>query len=153
MQEKCDSLVQTDISIMMTPQQEDSALSDSTAVQSSNPTPRPSSLPGLISGPDKLTCLAGKAVMDSPKAPTNVKAFARSLVQGLITDTIGEASKGPTAGVEDASAASMATATAAPASGRATASPPYTTDASQSSLVEMETDSLDDHSPKKVQQK
>ena len=45
---------------------------------------RPSTLPGLNREPDKLATLAGRVVLDSPKASTEVKAYARSLVQGIL---------------------------------------------------------------------
>jgi len=56
--------------------------------------PRPKTLPGLVasSKPDKdqkipgLAQLAGTALLNSPQAPQQVKAFAKTLVEGIITD-------------------------------------------------------------------
>ena len=45
---------------------------------------RPSTLPGLYRIPDKLAMLAGRVVLDSPKATIEVKSYARSLVHGII---------------------------------------------------------------------
>lgn len=145
-QEKCDSLVQTDISIVLTPQQEQmplyadaSSFSASAGPSTTTATPRPSSLPGLVSAPDKLFRLAGKVVLTSPTAPTQVKAYARTLVEGIITDTIVQA-------------AASSTTTAAAGAAAAPCTSPNTTDISQSS--QLETDSLDERdSPKKVQLK
>ena len=69
-------MVQTEISIIPTPQREgppDGAMAI-----------RPSTLPGLNRMPDKLATLAGRVVLASPKASTEVKAYARSLVEGIL---------------------------------------------------------------------
>ena len=55
--------------------------------------PRPKTLPGLNkNGKEKsipgLAQLAGNALLNSPQAPQQVKAFAKTLVEGLITDSI-----------------------------------------------------------------
>ena len=55
--------------------------------------PRPKTLPGLNkNGKDSsipgLAQLAGNALLNSPQAPQQVKAFAKTLVEGLITDSI-----------------------------------------------------------------
>ena len=55
--------------------------------------PRPKTLPGLNkngkdNGVPGLAQLAGNALLNSPQAPQQVKAFAKTLVEGLITDTM-----------------------------------------------------------------
>ena len=55
--------------------------------------PRPKTLPGLNkNGKDNsipgLAQLAGNALLNSPQAPQQVKAFAKTLVEGLITDSM-----------------------------------------------------------------
>ena len=57
--------------------------------------PRPKTLPGLVSSSNKaeipgLAQLAGKALLNSPQAPQQVKAFARTLVEGLLIDCTGQ---------------------------------------------------------------
>ncbi len=120
MSKSCDSLVQTDISAVLTPKAEDGAsaqqhhpffhlktvdipigevatTSDSELVSSaevkSKSSPRPSTLPGLNEeaalkkkGVPGLKALAGKAILESPVAPPEVKSFARNMVEGLLTD-------------------------------------------------------------------
>merc|ERR1719295_1871669 len=60
--------------------------------------PRPQTLPGLVTNSNSnkeqhqkipgLAQLAGTALLNSPQAPQQVKAFAKTLVEGLITDTV-----------------------------------------------------------------
>ena len=56
--------------------------------------PRPKTLPGLTKSCSEsqaipgLVQLAGSALLNSPQAPLQVKAFAKTLVEGLITDTM-----------------------------------------------------------------
>jgi len=137
-QATCDSLVQTEISIIPTPQQEghpDGAMAI-----------RPSTLPGLNREPDKLATLAGRVVLDSPKASTEVKAYARSLVQGILSDSIGETASAAATCAEETSTGRQDVMTFRPG----TASPNTVTDVSLSS--QLETDSLDEYSPKKFNQ-
>jgi len=130
----CDSLVQTEISIVHTPQQDGGMAM------------RPSTLPGLHRIPDKLAMLAGRVVLDSPKATIEVKSYARSLVHGIISDSIGRTASSTASFAEDTSIGHQAGMTRRPG----TASPNTMTDISQSS--QLETDSLDEYSPKKFNQ-
>lgn len=68
----------------MTPQETEAHIEQS-------PPSRPCSLPGLIAAPDRLAKLAGNVILASPKASTEVKEYAMTLVQELITGTMGEA--------------------------------------------------------------
>ena len=126
---------------------------------------RPSTLPGLNRRPDKLATLAGKVVLESPKATTEVKSYARSLVQGIIrfvdikvintyqevnlercSDSIGKTTSITVPGAEEISTGRQDVMTIRPG----TASPNTVTDVSLSS--QLETDSLDEYSPKKLNQ-
>ena len=150
-QATCDSLVQTEISIIPTPQQEgppDGAMAI-----------RPSTLPGLNRRPDKLATLAGRVVLDSPKATPEVKSYARSLVQGILRFAVFELiNTHPEIHFELCSDSIGKTAAAEISTGRhdvmtlrpGTASPNTVTDVSLSS--QLETDSLDEYSPKKLNQ-
>ena len=69
-------MVQTEISLIPTPRKE-GQVDTTTAI-------RPSTLPGLTCRPDKLATLAGRVVLDSPKASNEVKAYARTLVLGIL---------------------------------------------------------------------
>ena len=51
--------------------------------------PRPKTLPGLVTNKAEipgLAQLAGTALLNSPQAPQQVKAFAKTLVEGLLID-------------------------------------------------------------------
>ena len=52
--------------------------------------PRPKTLPGLPKSTSipGLAQLAGNVLLNSPQAPQQVKAFAKTLVEGLITDSV-----------------------------------------------------------------
>ena len=54
--------------------------------------PRPKTLPGLNQNGKEhipgLVQLAGNALLNSPQAPQQVKAFAKTLVEGLLSDSI-----------------------------------------------------------------
>jgi len=74
--------------------------------------PRPQTLPGLVrEGEQQDECavtkipglaqLAGSALLNSPQAPQQVKAFARNLVEGLLSDTIAKQVKQLESSVEN----------------------------------------------------
>ncbi len=189
MSKSCDSLVQTDISAVLTPKADGS----STAVGSGahpflhlravdiplgegsgetstdeggghkDRSPRPSTLPGLNEGDlatrrgvPGLRALAGKAVLDSPQAPPEVKTFAKTMVEGLLTDVSKEQQQQQQADetdvslslVQDEEVGTAASEQQQQQQPTVVSSPPPTEEVSQSS--HMETDSLDEshNSPK-----
>lgn len=174
----CDSLVQTDLSALVTPKAEEAnrhpvfylkaaadgnnqPLDSDSGLQESQATapprsksPRPSTLPGLNQPQTKkgvpgLTLLAGKAILESPQAPPQVKVYAKTLVEGLFTDSI-STTTGLHPQVDDTDISlSLAECSLANnnSSVGAQGSPQ---DVSQSSQGGLETDSLDENSPKKV---
>lgn len=104
MSRSCDSLVQTDISAIVTPlveeQQGRKGLQFQLGVIEEAKSNRPSSLPGL-NDPKKtsqkkskipgLKHLAGQVILASPKAPPQVKVFAKNLVDEAMSETISKA--------------------------------------------------------------
>lgn len=127
---------------------------------------RPSTLPGLHDQMQKkgvpgLAHLAGLAVLESPKAPTDVKAFAKTLVDGLLIETI---SKTVSRAEENEALATDTSLSLAPdenveevpavdntrPEGKDEENRP---EEDESSASHLDTDSLDEHnSPKKKQQ-
>ena len=69
--------------------------------------PRPKTLPGLLTGENNkipgLAQLAGTALLNSPQAPQQVKAFAKTLVEGLMTDSMGHGLRGDEGDATDVS--------------------------------------------------
>ena len=178
MSKSCDSLVQTEISAILTPKAEEcntnflhlkavdisiGESTDSEVVTSSRSprsrSPRPSTLPGLNEPRVKksgsvpgLAHLAGKAVLASPKAPDEVKAFARTLVQGLLTEGMTskkpEEDQGQGQGQQDETDASLSLANEEESPVKPVQGQGQADEVSVSS--QLETDSLEENSPKKV---
>ena len=109
--------------------------------------PRPSTLPGLNEdaalmkkGVPGLRALAGKAVLESPVAPPEVKSFAKNMVEGLLTDMSKQDQQ-----QQDETDVSLSLVQD---DEEQQPQPQFHEEASQSSQVEP--DSLDERSPKKT---
>ena len=173
MSRSCDSLVQTDISAVLTPKAEvgegsifhlktvdipiDGEETPNPSLSDSKSSPRPSTLPGLnpngsagkkrgksgMSGIPGLKQLAGQAILSSPQAPTQVKAFARTLVDDCMTDTMSK-------GISDSLQVDDGTDISFSLANDDAKSPPSPTANEISVSSHVETDSLEEScSPKK----
>ncbi len=181
MTRSCDSLVQTEITAVLTPKAEESNSGGGPhpflhlkAVdvlfqepeKSPNVThsPRPSTLPGLNEVPSKsrhpgavpgLAFLAGKAVMESPQAPKEVKAYAKDLVEGLLSEVKNAAEEQQVDDNATDVSLSLAQDTSLATNAEEEETPTVHTtheDVSHCSCY-VDTDSLEENSPRKVDTK
>ncbi|TRY76503.1 hypothetical protein TCAL_15981, partial [Tigriopus californicus] len=163
MSRSCDSLVQTELSGIVTPLVEEhkgqKGLRFQLGVVEEAKSNRPSSLPGLNDPKVKsqkrskipgLKTLAGQVVLASPKAPPQVKVFAKNLVDEALSETISKAISDSLQFQDDGTDISSSWAH----DEDDTKSPPTPTHYEMSHSSMVETDSLEENnSPKMVKAK